>query len=70
MESIYEIGIELICNTGSANLYNFGRKATQYDFKALKFKSITLYFTLYLKHMLISSCNAMAQGAIKQRSSA
>ena len=61
MESVYEIGIELICNTGSANLYNFGRKATQYDFKALKFKSISI---LYLKHMLISSCNAMAQGAI------
>ena len=67
MESVYEIGIELICNTGNANLYNFGRKATQYDFKALKFKSISI---LYLKHMLISSCNAMAQGAIKQRSSA
>ena len=64
MESVYEIGIELICNTGNANLYNFGRKETQYDFKALKFKSISiLYF-------LISSCNAMAQGAIKQRSSA
>ena len=38
----YEIGIELICNTGNANLYNFGRKATQYDFRALKFKSISI----------------------------
>ena len=66
MESVYVIGIELICNTGNVNLYNFGRKATQYGFKALKFKSISI---LYLKHMLISSCNAMAQGAIKQRSS-
>ena len=45
-------------------MYNFGRKAIHYDFKALKFKSITM---LYLKHMLISSYNAMAQGAIKQR---
>ena len=26
MESVYEIGIELICNTGNANLYNFGKK--------------------------------------------
>ena len=45
MESVYEIGIELIGNTGNANLYNFGRKATQYDFKALKFKSISIYYT-------------------------
>ena len=45
MKSVYEIGIELICNTGNANLYNFGRKATQYDFKALKFKSISIYYT-------------------------
>ena len=44
MESIYEIGIELICNTGNANLYNFGRKATQYDFKALNFKSISILY--------------------------
>ena len=66
MEPVYEIAIELICNTGNANLYNFGRKATQYDFKGLQFKSISI---LYLKHMLISSYNAMAQGAIKQRSS-
>ena len=62
MESVYEIGIELICNTGNANVYSFGRKATQYDFKALKFNSILI---LYLKHMLISFYNAMAQGAIK-----
>ena len=67
MESVYEIGIELICSTGNANLYDFGRKAIQYDFKTLKFKSILI---LYLKHMLINFCNAMAQGAIKQRSSA
>ena len=50
MESVYEIGIELICNTGNANLYNFGSKATQYDFKALKFKSISM---LYLKLIYI-----------------
>ena len=67
MESVCEVGIELICNTGNANLYNLGREATQYDFKALTCKSISI---LYLKHMLISSCNAMGQGVIKQRSSA
>ena len=57
MESVYEIGIALhvIWNTGNANLYNLGRKATQYDFKALQFKSMSI---LYLKHMLISPCNA------------
>ena len=32
MESVYEIDIELIWNTGNADLYNFGRKATQYDY--------------------------------------
>ena len=36
MESVYEISIELICNTGNANLYNFGRKATQYDFNPIR----------------------------------
>ena len=36
MESVYEIGIELICNTGNANLYNFGKKSTQYDFNPIR----------------------------------
>ena len=50
MGSVYEIGIELIYNTGNANLYNFGRKATQYDFKALDFNQFQYY-----TDMLISS---------------
>ena len=32
------IGVELMCNTGNAKLYNFGRKAILYDFLAFRFK--------------------------------
>ena len=43
MESVYEIGIELICNTGNDNLYNFGRNATQYVFRAFKLNQFQYY---------------------------
>ena len=35
-------------------IVQFGRTETQYDFRALRFKSIS---KLYFKHILISSCN-------------
>ena len=43
-EFVYEIDKWLICNDGTANLYNLGVNATQFEFVASEFKSIsTLY---------------------------
>ena len=45
MESVYEIGKELICSDYKVNLYNFGVNAIQYDFNALKFISIPILYS-------------------------
>ena len=42
--------------------YNLGKTATKHDFKVLHFESISILY-MFLNHMLISSYNAMAQGA-------
>ena len=43
------IGIDLICNTSNANLYNFERKPTQCDFRTLNnmIDTQALYKTSY-----------------------